>query len=232
MSPVNQSIAEKGTKCNAAGKEARQAVYRYTGIALPGVRRGGDSQGKHRWALSACIGILGRRSASLFARVSLSRTFILRFFSRWEMHAGVVRNHWYTEQAFSQLQRLCPALPGVRQPPSSARGTCIVVPHAALLAVPDAPPRFFAHWARSAPVPLGAPVCEPSQVQCCTLADHGPGAQNPVWFQKEEPPHVWGFFLLESGSVLLSRAVTSQVPSALKGLTSVFGMGTGGSLSP
>ena len=34
-----------------------------------------------------------------------------------------------------------------------------------------------------------------------------------------------------SGNVLLSRAVSSQVPSALKGLTSVFGMGTGGSLS-
>ena len=33
--------------------------------------------------------------------------------------------------------------------------------------------------------------------------------------------------LLESGGDLLSRAVTSQVPSALKGLTSVFGMGTG-----
>ena len=30
-----------------------------------------------------------------------------------------------------------------------------------------------------------------------------------------------------SGGDLLSRAVTSQVPSALKGLTSVFGMGTG-----
>ena len=39
-------------------------------------------------------------------------------------------------------------------------------------------------------------------------------------------------FFLESGSDLLSRAVSSQVPSALKGLTSVFGMGTGGSLSP
>ena len=35
-----------------------------------------------------------------------------------------------------------------------------------------------------------------------------------------------------SGNVLLSRAVSSQVPSALKGLTSVFGMGTGGSPSP
>ena len=45
------------------------------------------------------------------------------------------------------------------------------------------------------------------------------------------------FLLLhvDSGGDLLSRAVTSQVPSALKGLTAVFGMGTGGtpsSLSP
>ena len=37
---------------------------------------------------------------------------------------------------------------------------------------------------------------------------------------------------LESGGVLISRAVTSQVPSALRGLTSVFGMGTGGTLLP
>ena len=36
---------------------------------------------------------------------------------------------------------------------------------------------------------------------------------------------------MESGNDLLSRAVSSQVPSALKGLTSVFGMGTGGTLS-
>ena len=38
--------------------------------------------------------------------------------------------------------------------------------------------------------------------------------------------------LLESGDDLLSRAVSSQVPSALRGLTSVFGMGTGGTLLP
>ena len=37
---------------------------------------------------------------------------------------------------------------------------------------------------------------------------------------------------MESGDDLLSRAVSSQVPSALRGLTSVFGMGTGGTLSP
>ena len=32
---------------------------------------------------------------------------------------------------------------------------------------------------------------------------------------------------MDSGSDLLFRAVSSQVPSALKGLTAVFGMGTG-----
>ena len=37
---------------------------------------------------------------------------------------------------------------------------------------------------------------------------------------------------LMTGNHLLSRVVSNQVPSALKGLTSVFGMGTGGSLSP
>ena len=35
-----------------------------------------------------------------------------------------------------------------------------------------------------------------------------------------------------SGNDLLSQAVSRQVPSALKGLTSVFGMGTGVTLSP
>ena len=35
-------------------------------------------------------------------------------------------------------------------------------------------------------------------------------------------------FRMDSGGYLLSRAVSSQVPSAYKGLTSVFGMGTGG----
>ena len=50
--------------------------------------------------------------------------------------------------------------------------------------------------------------------------------------KKEEHPTKLGVLLMESGNDLLSRAVSSQVPSALKGLTSVFGMGTGGSLSP
>ena len=35
---------------------------------------------------------------------------------------------------------------------------------------------------------------------------------------------------LDPGGYLLSRTVASQVPSAYEGLTSVFGMGTGGTL--
>ena len=50
--------------------------------------------------------------------------------------------------------------------------------------------------------------------------------------KKEPTPIRGGFFFMESGNVLLSQVVSNQVPSALKGLTSVFGMGTGGSLSP
>ena len=38
------------------------------------------------------------------------------------------------------------------------------------------------------------------------------------------------FLFFESGDDLLSRAVSSHVPSACGGLTSVFGMGTGGTL--
>ena len=36
----------------------------------------------------------------------------------------------------------------------------------------------------------------------------------------------------ETGGVLLSRALSGQVPSALRGLTALFGMGRGVSLSP
>ena len=36
----------------------------------------------------------------------------------------------------------------------------------------------------------------------------------------------------KSGGVLLSQGVAPQVPSALSGLTSVFGMGTGVTLTP
>ena len=46
--------------------------------------------------------------------------------------------------------------------------------------------------------------------------------------QRKTPCAAWCFSLV-SGGYLFSRAVTSQVSSAYKGLTSVFGMGTGGS---
>ena len=49
---------------------------------------------------------------------------------------------------------------------------------------------------------------------------------------KQYPPFPLRFSLEKTGNVLFSRAVSSQVLSALRGLTSVFGMGTGGSLSP
>ena len=44
------------------------------------------------------------------------------------------------------------------------------------------------------------------------------------------PCNAWSFVLLDPGGYLLSRTVASQVPSAYEGLTSVFGMGTGGTL--
>ena len=50
--------------------------------------------------------------------------------------------------------------------------------------------------------------------------------------KRKTHPHGQVFLFMESGNVLLSQVVSNQVPSALKGLTSVFGMGTGGSLSP
>jgi hypothetical protein len=46
--------------------------------------------------------------------------------------------------------------------------------------------------------------------------------------QKQIP----GFFKKAFGDVLLSRPVSRAVPSALKSLTSVFGMGTGVASSP
>ena len=49
---------------------------------------------------------------------------------------------------------------------------------------------------------------------------------------QQKNPRIFRSWEMESGGDLLSRAVSSQVPSALKGLTSVFGMGTGGTPSP
>ena len=49
--------------------------------------------------------------------------------------------------------------------------------------------------------------------------------------RKQQKREALQLLYMESGSDLSSRAVSSQVLSALKGLTSVFGMGTGGTPS-
>ena len=50
---------------------------------------------------------------------------------------------------------------------------------------------------------------------------------------KEKKLTPWvSFSIFNLGNVLLSHTVAHAVPSALKGLTSVFGMGTGVSPSP
>ena len=53
-------------------------------------------------------------------------------------------------------------------------------------------------------------------------------------YKTMKKPRFLGAFSSKVGSVLLSQGVAPQVPSALMGLTSVFGMGTGVSplLSP
>ena len=79
--------------------------------------------------------------------------------------------------------------------------------------------------------PLGARGWKPKQVQCTHSLGDGPG-ETVSRGQRNKPSHTAELISLESGNVLLSRPVSRQVPSALKGLTSVFGMGTGGSLSP
>ena len=76
------------------------------------------------------------------------------------------------------------------------------------------------------PHPIALP-CSPSQLLSASIPS------NPKTTKKEKPKDFsFKLLYLDSGNVLLSRAVSSQVPSALKGLTSVFGMGTGGTPSP
>ena len=83
-------------------------------------------------------------------------------------------------------------------------------------------PRCFRHWRRAE-----------TNLAKYNVA-HSPKTNRGKTYRLEmkNTQQMLSVFHLESGNVLLSRAVSSQVPSALKGLTSVFGMGTGGSLSP
>ena len=77
--------------------------------------------------------------------------------------------------------------------------------------------RFIVHRTS----PLRAPL-KRSRV----WAGHGPIRA------KRKSTHCCVLFLFGTGIVILSRAVSSQVPSALMSLTSVFGMRTGGTSSP
>ena len=79
--------------------------------------------------------------------------------------------------------------------------------------------------------PLAAHMGEPNQVHSLTSSETT-GEMDVTDAQRKSPRHRLRLFFVESGNVLLSQVVSNQVPSALKGLTSVFGMGTGGSLSP
>ena len=54
-----------------------------------------------------------------------------------------------------------------------------------------------------------------------------PGTLGPATRKNDESPRLAGALFEESGGVLLSQGVYPQVPSALAGLTAVFGMGTG-----
>jgi hypothetical protein len=65
------------------------------------------------------------------------------------------------------------------------------------------------------------------------------GESEGVMHKQKSPSFLMGLLIpafvgtsLNLGNVLLSHTVTHAVPSALKGLTSVFGMGTGVSPSP
>ena len=90
----------------------------------------------------------------------------------------------------------------------------------------------FAHRARQASIPRMSPWPNLAKYNVARWLETTQTTRS-LSGQKRNQPHICGAdFFLGSGNVLLSRAVSSQVPSALKGLTSVFGMGTGGTLSP
>ena len=110
-------------------------------------------------------------------------------------------------------------------------------------------PRCIAHWARSARIPrkrgqlLGVqhyvPILpllhRPQDALNCAMSPANlagqdrPGKRSKYQIaQKQTVRFCVLFAFVVSGSYLSSRAVASQVLSAYKGLTSVFGMGTGG----
>ena len=90
----------------------------------------------------------------------------------------------------------------------------------------------------SAPFPCPRPPASSTHrvrqadAHCQPLAGGRPGGAGVPQAEKRRGRLSSPSSLLDPGGYLLSRAVASQVPSAYEGLTSVFGMGTGGSLQP
>src|SRR5690606_37262268 len=91
--------------------------------------------------------------------------------------------------------------------------------------------RLDTRWSRSPDRPLGhapRPQTDPRLAFCLPLPPRHPIRHPPI--AKKASPE--GLALKErTGGVLLSQGVAPQVPSALKGLTALFGMGRGVSLS-
>ena len=69
---------------------------------------------------------------------------------------------------------------------------------------------------------------------CNRLSTYPPGKRRTVYIVigQKKKNHFCDSSFFVTGNVISSRAVSSQVLSALKGLTSVFGMRTGGTPSP
>ena len=124
-----------------------------------------------------------------------------------------------------------PPLPTVSVRAASTRGTHIVAGFARSLRFPTLRRAASATGGARLRSHRAARSWKPNQVRCMHPPGDGPGESAPRG-QRNKPSHSAELISLESGNVLLSRPVSRQVPSALKGLTSVFGMGTGGSLSP
>ena len=78
---------------------------------------------------------------------------------------------------------------------------------------------------------LGSSLTLPSSYARYSVLSCDSGGTLPFCYQKKRQPF-WLSFLLVTGNVLPSQVVSNSVLSAQKGLTAVFGMGTGVSPSP
>ena len=80
------------------------------------------------------------------------------------------------------------------------------------------------------PVPIPNTEVKPAGADGTARVTVWESRKSPGLFQKPARLVSRGLSLINSGDFLLSHTVTRAVPSAPAGLTSVFGMGTGGTL--